>query len=59
MSKMFSLTLLTGRESLRSAPVVPLIPDQRYYGGDTGGAPGYERGSDDGPEGKRLALANR
>jgi hypothetical protein len=50
-----SLTLLTGRESLRSPPVVPLIPDQRYYGG----APGYERGNGDGPEGERLTLANR
>jgi hypothetical protein len=53
--KMPPFTPLTGRESLRSPPVVPLIPNQRYYGE----APGYERGSGDGPESERSALANR
>src|ERR1035438_6288925 len=51
----------TGSES-RAQPgarqelaVAPLFPGQRY----SGGAPGYEWGSGDGPEGERLALANR
>jgi hypothetical protein len=57
--KIPSLTLLTGREFLRIPPVVPLIGDQRYYGRDTVGIRGYEWGSGDGPEGERLALANR
>ena len=53
--KMPSLAMLTGHESLRSPPVVPLIPDKRYYGG----ALGYGWGSGDGPESERSALANR
>ena len=43
--KMLLFTLLPGRESLRSPTVVPLIPDQRYYGGHTVGIRGNSRGT--------------
>ena len=57
--KLPSLTLLPGRESPRIPPVAPSIGDRGYYGGDTVGIREDERGSGDGPEGGRLALANR